>query len=106
MLIICHPHITAKWFGEPQKNWESVDLALGELSLPQFGGSNFLSDPCFFGCTFKEKLPIETFHISSCNKLVSKVPAQKKGGEVMTATNMCSNFGGIRYSLPLKGDEP
>ena len=28
------------------------------------------------------------------NKLVSKVSAQKKGGEkVMTATNMCSNFG-------------
>ena len=34
------------------------------------------------------------------NKLVSKVSAQKKwgggGGGVMTATNMCSNFGGLR----------
>ena len=26
------------------------------------------------------------------NKLVSKVFAQKKGGKVMTATNICSNF--------------
>ena len=34
------------------------------------------------------------------NKLVSKASAQKKGGEVMTATNMCSNFGGFRYSSP------
>ena len=57
-------------------------------------------------------VPIETFYISSkahtiSNKLVSKVFAQKKGGggggggEVMTATNMCSNFGGIRCRPPL-----
>ena len=32
------------------------------------------------------------------NKLVSKVSAQKKGGEVMTATNISSNFGGKCYS--------
>ena len=43
-----------------------------ELSLPKFGGGggggggcNFLSDPCLFGCIFKEKVPIKTFHISS-----------------------------------------
>ena len=33
--------------------------------------------------------------------MVSKVFAQKKGGKVMTATNMCSNFGGFRCSPPL-----
>ena len=39
------------------------------------------------------------------NKLVPKVSSQKKGrgvGGVMTATNMISNFGGFRCSLPLK----
>ena len=44
-----------------------------------------------------------TYHLKAhtiSNKLVSKVSAQKK--EVMTATNMCSNFGGFRCSLPLK----
>ena len=30
--------------------------------------------------------------------VVSKVFAQKKGGKVMTATNMCSNFGDFRCS--------
>ena len=40
------------------------------------------------------------------NKLVIKVSAQKKGGgggggEVMTATNMCSNFGSKWSSLPI-----
>ncbi len=40
------------------------------------------------------------------NKLVIKISAQKKGGgggggEVMTATNMCSNFGSKWSSLPL-----
>ena len=34
------------------------------------------------------------------NKLVIKVSAQKKGGGVMTATNMCSNFGGQWHSHP------
>ena len=40
------------------------------------------------------------------NKLVIKVSAQKKGGGgggrggVMTATNVCSNFGGFRYGPP------
>ena len=35
------------------------------------------------------------------NKLVIKVIAQKKGGEVMTATNTCSNFGSKWSSSPL-----
>ena len=48
-------------------------------------------------------MPIETFYIiphTISNKLVSKEIAQKKGGlgggggEVMTATNICSHFGG------------
>ena len=37
-----------------------------------------------------------TYHLKAhtiSNKLVSKVSVQKKGGKVMTATNMCSNFG-------------
>ena len=58
----------------------------------------FFSDPCLFGYIFSEKVPIETFtyHLKAhtlSNKLVSKVFVQKKGKKVMTATNMCSNFG-------------
>ena len=44
-------------------------------------------------------MPIETFYI----KLVSKVFAQKEGGEVMTATSICSDFGGFRCRPPLRG---
>ena len=46
-----------------------------------------------------------TYHLKAhtiSNKLVSKVFAQKKGGKVMTATNMCSDFGSFRYSPPRK----
>ena len=46
--------------------------------------------------------------LACCNKLVSKVSAQKKGGgggggggEVMIATNICSNFGGMWESHPI-----
>ena len=35
------------------------------------------------------------------SKLVSKVSVQKKGGKVMIATNMCSNFGGFRTNANL-----
>ena len=45
-----------------------------------------------------------TYHLKAhtiSNKLVSKYLHKTKGGEVMTATNMCSNFGGKWYSLPL-----
>ena len=41
-----------------------------------------MSDPCVFGYNLKEKVPIETYCISSIrNKLVIKVSAQKKGRE-------------------------
>ena len=47
-----------------------------------------------------------TYHLKAhtrSNKLVLKVSAQKKGGgEVMTATNMCSNFGSKWLSPPLR----
>ena len=33
--------------------------------LPQIRKCHFLSDPCVFGYIFKEKVPIETFYISS-----------------------------------------
>ena len=62
-------------------------------------------------------MPTETFYISYhlkahtiSNKLVIKISAQKNGGGgggggggVMTATNVCSNFGGKWDSLPLAG---
>ena len=38
----------------------------------------------------------DTYHLKAhtiSNKLISKVSAQEKGEKVMTATNMCSNFG-------------
>ena len=54
----------------------------------------------------KEKVTIEIFHISSVsthNKQQTgiKYLHRKKGGKVMTATNMCSNFGSKWCSLPL-----
>ena len=51
---------------------------------------------------FKRHLTYRKAHTIS-NKLVSKVSAQKKGGggEVMTATNTCSNFGGLICSPTL-----
>ena len=36
-----------------------------EIYLPPIRRCNVLSDPCLFGCIFYEKVPIETFHISS-----------------------------------------
>ena len=42
-----------------------------------------------------------TYHLKAhtiSNKLVSKVFAQKKGGESYDSSNMCSNFGGFRCS--------
>ena len=54
-------------------------------------------------CLYRDFLNIILNHTIS-NKLVSKVSAQKKGGgggEVKTAINMCSNFGGFRGSPPL-----
>ena len=39
------------------------------------------------------------------NKLVSKVSAHKKGGEVMTATNIYSNFGGMWIVPPKQNVE-
>ena len=52
--------------------------------LWQIRKCKFLSDPCVFGCIFKEKVLIKTFtyHLKAhtiSNKLVSKVSAQKKG---------------------------
>ena len=48
-------------------------------------------------------MPIETFYISSYSthnkqQVVSKLSAHKKGKKVITATNMCSKFGGFRCS--------
>ena len=46
-------HITAKCFGKPHKpNLGICRPGSWELSLPLFGGCNFLSDPCLFGCIF------------------------------------------------------
>ena len=57
-------------------------------------------------------MPIETFHISSestHNKQQSGIKSicteeRGGGGEVMTATNMCSNFGSKWSVPPLKYD--
>ena len=63
-----------------------------------------MSDPCLLHVSSKKRCQwrLFTYHLKAhaiSNKLVSKVSTQKKGGgEVMTATNMCSNFGGFRCS--------
>ena len=81
-------------------------VAQGALELEHWKirKCHFLSDPCVFGYIFEEKVPIETFYIPSQsthnkqqadNKIICiKEKGGGGGGGVMTATNMCSNFGG------------
>ena len=64
-VLICHLRFTTMCSGKPQINLGICRPDTRELSLLQFGRCNFLSDPCLFVCIFKEKVPIETFHISS-----------------------------------------
>ena len=59
-----------------------------------------MSDPCLRKGAYRD-ISHFILKLTPSNKLVSKVSAQKKGGKVMTATNMCSNFGGFRCRLPL-----
>ena len=43
----------------------SVAQGAWKLDILPFGWCHFLSDPCMFGYIFYEKVPIETFYISS-----------------------------------------
>ena len=50
---------------KPQYQFGAVAHGALELYLPQIRKCHFWSDLCLFVCIFEEKVPIETFHISS-----------------------------------------
>ena len=73
-----------------------------ELILPQIRKCHFFSDPCENGA-YRDYLHIILKAHTLSNKLVSKKYLhRRKGVKVMTATNMCSNFGGLRCTFPSK----
>ena len=77
-----------------------------ELGLFQIRKCHFLVTIAFFWLyllrkgAYRDFLHIILNHTTISNKLLIKVSAQKKGGEIMTATNMFSNFGGKWSSCP------
>ena len=81
------------------RNLGSVAQGALELELWKIRKCHFLVTLACLAISSKKKClqRLFTYHLKAhtiSNKLVIEVSAQKKRGKVMTATNMCSNFGG------------
>ena len=53
---------------------------------------------------YREISHITLKHTQYATSLYQKHQHRRKGGKVMTAINMCSNFGGFRLSTPKKNN--